>query len=102
MKFNWSTGLVTQQAGDYVSVHWYGKLLAPYSEDFTFFLSGDDGFRFFLQGALLIDRWDSCCDDMLVSVPLIQGQFYDIVIQYKQYQEEAYFGIEWSSPTISR
>lgn len=48
LSFNWSDSLVTPEAGDYVSVHWYGKLLAPYSEDFTFILQGDDGFRFYL------------------------------------------------------
>ena len=87
MNFNWSTGLITPQAGNFISIQWYGKLLAPTSEDFTFILMGDDGFRFYLQGVLLVDRWDTCCDVMQVAIPLIAGQFYDIVIQYKQYQD---------------
>lgn len=85
MNFNWSTGLITPQAGNFISIQWFGKLLAPYSEEFTFILQGDDGFRFYLQGVLLVDRWDTCCDVMQVAIPLVAGQFYDIVIQYKQY-----------------
>jgi len=42
----WKDGLITAQAGDYVSAHWHGKLLAPSTEDITFILNGDDGFRF--------------------------------------------------------
>lgn len=71
LDFQWGDGLVTPEAGDFVSVHWYGKLLAPFSEDFTFLFSGDDNFRFYLEGVLLIDRWDSCCDDMTANVPLV-------------------------------
>lgn len=89
---------MTPEAGDFVSVHWYGKLLAPFSEDFTFLFSGDDGFRFYLEGVLLIDRWDSCCDDMTANVPLTQGRYYDFVVEYRELQEKAYLKIQWSSP----
>lgn len=74
--------MITPESGDYVSAHWYGNILAPVSEEFTFILSGDSGFRFKVQGKLLIDRWDTCCDDMTVSLPLVKGRFYDIVIEY--------------------
>jgi hypothetical protein len=62
INFDKSDGLITNESGDFVSIHWYGKLLAPATEDFTFILNGDDGFRFYLQGILLVDRWNSCCD----------------------------------------
>lgn len=48
--FNWSDDLITPESGDYVSAHWYGKLLAPATEDFIFVLNGDDGFRFHFEG----------------------------------------------------
>ena len=80
ISFNWNYGLITPEAGNFVSAHWYGKLLAPTSEDFTFLLQGDFGFRFFMDGNLLIDRWNNCCDDMTVTTPLIKGVFYDIVL----------------------
>jgi hypothetical protein len=102
MNFNWTSGLITVEAGDFVSAHWYGKLLAPSTEDFTFILRGDDGLKFYFDHVLLVDRWDTCCDDMLVTVRLVQGTFYDIRIEYKELQEIAYFSVEWSSPSILR
>lgn len=98
LDFEWGQGLVTPNAGDFVSVHWFGKLLAPSTEDFTFLLSGDDGFRFYLNGVLLIDRWDTCCDDMTADVPLKQGSYYDFVVEYRELQEQANLQILWSSP----
>ena len=80
MSFDWGSGLVSREAADFVSAHWYGKLLAPTTEDYTFILIGDDNFRMFIDGKLLIDRWDSCCADMQVAVRLIEGRFYDIVL----------------------
>jgi hypothetical protein len=67
----WHDGLITAESGDFVSAHWYGKLLAPATEDFTFILNGDDGFRFIWQGQVLIDRWDTCCDEMSVTIALV-------------------------------
>jgi hypothetical protein len=89
--------MITPEAGDVVSVHWYGKLLAPTSETFTFVLSGDEGFRMFLNGVLLIDRWDTCCDVMTASAYLEAGSYYDFILQYKEMSSEANFKVEWYS-----
>jgi len=102
MNLRWNEGLLTKEASDFVSIHWYGKILAPLTEDFTFILRGDDGFKFYFDNELLIDRWDSCCDDMLLTLRLVQGTFYDIRIEYKELQEIAYFSFEWSSPSTLR
>ena len=83
MSFNWTSDLITNEASEFVSIQWYGMLKAPLTEDFTFILSGDDGFRFYLNEELVIDRWDSCCDDMLYNIPLVKDTFYDIILQYK-------------------
>jgi len=50
------------------------------TEEVTFILNGDDGFKFYFEGELLIDRWDSCCAQMLASYQLTQGKFYDVVL----------------------
>lgn len=84
INFDWSDGLITDETGDFVSIHWYGKLLSPATEDFTFVLNGDDGFRFYIDTVLLIDRWNTCCDEMTVTLPLVDGTFYDIVLEYKE------------------
>ena len=85
LSYDWGEGLVTEQAGDFVSIHWYGKLRAPYSEDFTFVLSGDDGFRMWFDNNLVIDRWDTCCDDMTIWLSLEQDTFYDLVLEFREF-----------------
>ena len=102
LDYDWGEGLITEEAGDFVSVHWYGKLRAPYSEDFTFTFSGDDGFRFWFEGELSIDRWDTCCDDMTIRLTLTEGTFYDFVLEFREFQESAAFKVEWLSPQIPR
>ena len=64
INFNWGTGLITNDAADFVSIRWFGNILAPTTEEFTFILHADDGVRLYLDGVLVIDRWDECCDDV--------------------------------------
>ena len=100
LDYDWGEGLITEQAGDFVSIHWYGKLKAPFSEDFTMIFSGDDGFRFYFDNELLIDRWDTCCDDMTIRLTLEQDTYYDFVLEFREFQETARFKVEWLSPQI--
>jgi beta-glucosidase len=102
LHFEWDLGMLTPEAGDFVSAHWYGKLLAPKSEPYTFVLMGDEGFRLYLDGHLLIDRWDSCCDVMQATTQLDQDSFYDIVLEYKEMTGNANFSVEWYSTSTVR
>ena len=98
LDYDWGDNLITQEAGDFVSIHWYGKLKAPYTEDVTFIFSGDDGFRFYFEQELVIDRWNSCCDEMRIRLSLVQDTFYDFVLEFREFQETAMFKVEWISP----
>ena len=102
LDYDWGEGLITEQAGDFVSIHWYGKLRAPYSEDYTLIFSGDDGFRVYFEQELLIDRWATCCDDMTIRLSLTADTFYDLVLEFREFQESARFKVEWISPQIAR
>lgn len=82
--FDWDVGLITNEAADFVSIRWYGKIRSPTTEEYTFILTGDDGIRFYVNGKLLIDRWDTCCDDMTATVSLTKDEFYDIRLEYKE------------------
>lgn len=33
--FDWGLGLVTNDVADFVSIRWFGKILAPATEEFT-------------------------------------------------------------------
>ena len=100
--FDWGTGLVTNDVADFVSIRWYGKVMAPATEEFTFIIHADDSVRFYLDGKLLIDRWDTCCEDVTATVSLVQGILYDIRLEYKEYQEQAYISLMWTSLSIPK
>jgi beta-glucosidase len=42
---------------DFYSVEWTGKLLAPETGDFEIGLEGNDGYRLYINGELIIDNW---------------------------------------------
>lgn len=90
-------GLITDEVADFVSIRWSGKVYAPSTEEYTFILKADDGVRFYWQGTLVLDRWETCCEDIAITLPMVQGTFYDIRIEFKEYQEEAYIHFYWTS-----
>ena len=102
LNFDWGLDLVTNEAADFVSARWFGKILAPFTEEFTFILHADDGVRVYFDGTLVIDRWDSCCDDVTTTQPMVQGTFYDLMIEWKEYQENAYISLKWTSLSMPR
>jgi hypothetical protein len=101
MAFDWADGMITPEAGDFASVQWFGKLLPPTQERYSFVLKGDQGFKLFIDGKLLIDRWDTCCDEMSASIDL-ETRFYDIVVMFKDETGKASFSVEWFSNSLPR
>jgi len=59
INFNWANGLITTYGSDYVSIRWVGKLLADVDEEFTLYLTADDGARVYINHTLVLDQWDS-------------------------------------------
>lgn len=102
LDYNWGTGKLTNEAADFVSVQWFGRIKAPRTEYFTFLVSADDGLRITIDGVLVADRWDSCCDDVSFGMTLNESQFYDTIIEYKELQETAHFKLEWVSKSTPR
>jgi hypothetical protein len=100
--FDWGLGLITNEVADFVSIRWSGKVRAPATEDFTFILHADDAVRMWINEVLKIDRWDSCCEDVAVTVPLVMGTYTDLRIEYKEYQEQAYVKLYWTSQSVPK
>lgn len=55
-----------------------------------------------VDGEILVDRWDTCCDDISFSMNLTLNAFYDVVIEYKEIEESAHIKLEWVSLTTPR
>jgi len=102
IQFNWGTGLITKYGRDYVSVRWSGKLYPLTTEIYTLYLFADNGARLFLDHILLIDSWESCCDEQRAVANLTQGSFHDLVVEYYEETGAASIWLQWSSYSIKK
>lgn len=55
-----------------------------------------------VDGVIVVDRWDTCCDDISFGMNLTLDAFYDVVIEYKEHEESAHFKLEWVSLNVPR
>lgn len=81
----------------FVSAKYRGKLEIPAAGDYTFYMTGDDGFRLFIDNKLVIDFWVQQWEKEQTSspVPLESGK-HDIRIEYLQGWGGAFLDLKWS------
>jgi hypothetical protein len=87
------------------SVRWFGLILAPVTDNITFFLESDDGVRLWINDQILINNWSlhgQTKDNG--SIDLVAGQFYSIQLEYFQSSSpppnQAIIQLFWSLPNI--
>lgn len=79
LSFDWGSGAVTPFGRDYVSARWVGKLVAPATERFTFFVTADDGVRVWVNHTMVVDAW-ATPGETRADVNLTAGAFTDIKV----------------------
>jgi beta-glucosidase len=81
------------------SIRWKGNFTAPESGKFEFRLIGDDGYRFYIDGKLLIDKWSNQ-EMKWNSVLLDMEEGSDHTVQVEFYQENGFGAIflDWALP----
>lgn len=89
---------LTGQEND-VSVRWTGQIEPKYTEEYTFSMIGDNGFRLWVDDQLIIDHWVNDWDNQQVSQPisLEAGKKHDIKIEYFEDMGGANLMLEWES-----
>ncbi|MCU0353890.1 MAG: PA14 domain-containing protein [Cytophagales bacterium] len=104
INFNWGSGSPAASiANDNYTIRWTGQILAPRSEEFTFFTTTDDGVRLWVNGTLIIDKWiDQAAREWSGRITLVQGQRYDIRLEYYERGGQAVSRLSWSSPSITK
>lgn len=81
---------------DNYSVRWNGKLTAPGTGKYKLGLRGNDGFRLYLNGKLLIDQWEKLSySTRTAEVNFTKGQQYDIVVEFHENRGEANIELIW-------
>src|SRR3954470_19987836 len=84
---------------DDVTVRWTGRIQPEFSEAYTFSMIGDNGFRLWVDGRLIIDNWTDNWDVEKVSAPvaLQAGQRYDIKVEYFEHNGGSNLHLRWQS-----
>jgi len=82
---------------DFFSARWSGKLKAPQTGDFKIGIEGNDGFRLFLDGKLIIDNWKSqTYTTKLVNYHFEKDKEYEIRIEFFESSGSAWFKLVWN------
>jgi beta-glucosidase len=89
-------------ATTHFSVRWTGKLLAPVTGTVGFSFTGDDGYRVYLDGKLLVDQWrDGAVTTGTASASLEAGKSYDLRIEFYQNDGDYVARFDWLLPSVS-
>ncbi|MFC3158588.1 glycoside hydrolase family 3 N-terminal domain-containing protein [Chryseobacterium arachidis] len=82
---------------DHYSVRWTGKLEAPDSGKYQLGLRGNDGFRLYVNGKLLIDNWEKLSySTKTINIDFVKGQKYDIIVEFHENRGEANIELIWN------
>jgi len=81
---------------DWYSARWTGKLKAPVSGKVRIGVQGDDGYRLYINGKLVIDRWQKV-SFAVTTVPyeFVKGKAYDLKVEYYETTGNARFRLVW-------
>lgn len=85
---------------DRFSVRWTGQVEAPVTGAFTFSTQSDDGVRLWVDGKLVITRWNDhgSTRDQTAPIALIAGRKYDIQLEYYENTGSSVIKLRWAYP----
>jgi hypothetical protein len=99
VNFDWGAGAPSSTTdADSFSIRWTGQVQPRHSQTYTFHTSSDDGVRLWVNGVLLIDKWqDQSETEWTGSIALTAGQKYDLRLEYFENSGPAAAKLYWSS-----
>lgn len=98
---NWgSSAPVSGLGADGFSVRWTSTVGFEYSDNYTFFVTVDDGVRIWIDGALLIDQWRDQSAGFSAVRYLTQGSHL-ITVEYYEAAGTASIHVWWQGPSIT-
>ncbi|CAM5226260.1 glycoside hydrolase family 2 [Streptomyces californicus] len=89
---------------EHTTARWTGQLEAPRDGDYTFYAVGDNGFRLFLDGNVVIDHWEPDWDKEQRSAPLTlkAGEKHDFKLEMFQDVGGASMFLRWETATLPK
>jgi beta-glucosidase len=84
---------------EHFSVRWTGTLTAPFTGQYTFNITVDDGCRLLIRDKTVIDSWqDGSSRPLTGTIQLTAGQNYPIKLDYYQNTGDAVVSLSWLTP----
>jgi MSHA biogenesis protein MshQ len=103
--FNWGAAAPGPSGinADNFSTRWTGYVRVTQSGSYRFQTVSDDGVRLYVNGNLVIDRWNdhSAATDTTVDIPLVAGSAYTLVLEYYEAGGDAVIRLNWRLPGAS-
>lgn len=95
--FSWTLFAPDEKlATDHYAVRWEGQLTAPKSGKYRIGLEGNDGFRLYIDGKLLIDRWPKESYRMeTIEMQMEKGETYEIRVEFHEERGNAHIKLVW-------
>ncbi|WP_433395337.1 LamG-like jellyroll fold domain-containing protein [Streptomyces sp. CA-146814] len=89
---------------EHTTARWTGQLEAPETGSYTFSAIGDNGFRLFLDGNVVIDHWQPDWDNEQHSAPITlkAGEKHDFKLEMFQDIGGASMFLRWQSDTLKK
>lgn len=88
------TDLITTYASNFISAKCFAMVMPLSSETYTFFIEADDGVRLYINDVLVIDKWDTCCQEFEGTYDMLSSKYYSIELDYKQLEGSASFSLK--------
>jgi beta-glucosidase len=85
---------------DEYSARWTGQLVPPVSGTYELSVSGDDGYRLFVDGKKLIEDWNEGRGTLATRAPITLegGHAYDLRLEYFEGIRDAEIHLGWQRP----
>ncbi|MPW30656.1 DUF5110 domain-containing protein [Agarivorans sp. B2Z047] len=99
---NWAGGPPAGLPLSGYSVRWQGLLTAPVDGEYNWLIHANDGVRFYLDGKLLIDSWQTQVQlNHKASCHLKANQQYQLVVEYAHWQGSSKCSLSWDHAGIA-
>ena len=97
---SWAPGqLITKAAKTFVSLKLTGLVRSPVSEAVSILVVGR--VKVYWQGQLALDSWEVCCSEHSFTLLLVQGNWYQVKVEWRHLEGEARYSLKWASASIS-
>jgi hypothetical protein len=102
LNFSWGTGRVTPRARDFVGARWSGFIEGPLSGVVTLVLDADEHARLWVDGELLIDRWEpgTRCGVAEAEVVMRRLELHAVTVEWRELRGDAHVQLGWKWPGL--